>query len=283
MVSKPLRFIFILSMATMKYKIPLLDRSTRFSLWQVKMSALLVWMDLDDVLLGLDKMSQSWTEEEKQRKDRKAISQIHLHLSNQILQDVLKEKTTDALWLKLEELCMTKSLTSKLHLKQLLYWHNMIKGTYLEEHLTTFKEIVADLETLEVKYEEEEDIRLILLCSLPMSYATFRDTILYNRGTLTLNEVYEVLFSKEKMKQLIIGLKAKGDSLLRGRPKEKNFGDEQIIRSKSKNSNKICNYCKKKGHIKECFKLHNKEKKFENKQGDKSGKSGEAMIRATVG
>ena len=47
--------------------------------------------------------------------------------------------------------------------------------------------------------------------------------------------------------------------------------------SKSRNYNKIYNYCKKKGHIKKgCFKLQNREKKFGNKQGEKSGKSGEA-------
>ena len=79
----------------------------------------------------------------------------------------------------------------------------MEKGMYLEEHLTTFKEIVADMETLEVKYEEE-DLRLMLVCSLPNSYANFKDTILYSRDTLTLNEVYGALFSKEKMKRLIV-------------------------------------------------------------------------------
>ena len=57
---------------------------------------------------------------------------------------------------------MTKSLTSKLHLKQRLYSHCMAEGTSLEEHLTTFKEIVANLETLEVNYEEE-DLGLMLL------------------------------------------------------------------------------------------------------------------------
>ena len=89
---------------------------------------------------------------------------------------------------------MMKSFTSKLHLKQRLY--HMAEATSLKEHLTTFKEIVADLETLEVNYEEE-DLGLMLLCSLPNSYATFRDTILYSRDALTLNEVYEALFSKE--------------------------------------------------------------------------------------
>ena len=51
---------------------------------------------------------------------------------------------------------MTKSLTSKLHLKQRLYSHRMTEGTSVEEHLTTFKEIFADLQTLEVKYEDED-------------------------------------------------------------------------------------------------------------------------------
>ena len=77
----------------------------------------------------------------------------------------------------------------------------------LEEHLTTFKDIVVELETLEVKYEEE-DLGLMLLCSLPNLYATLRDTILYSRDTLTLNEVYKALFSKENMKQLIARLEA---------------------------------------------------------------------------
>ena len=213
-------------METMKFKIPLLDHSTIFSLWQVKIRVVLAQMDLNEALLGLGKMSSLLTKEEKERKDDKALSQIHLHLSNQILQDILKEKNVDALWLKLEELCMTKSLTSKLHLKQRLYLYRKVECTSLEEHLTTFKEIVTDLETFEVKYEEE-DLGLMLLCSLPNSYANFKDTILYSHDTLTLNEVYEALFSKKKMNQLIVGPEAHGDSLfVHGRAQEKNFGEE---------------------------------------------------------
>ena len=119
----------------------------------------------------------------------------------------------------------------------------MVEGTSLEEDLIIFKEIVVDLETLEVKYEEE-DLGLVLLCLLPNSYATLRDTILYSCDTITLNEVYEALFSKEKVKQLIVGLEAHGYSLfVHGRLQEENYGKEQRKRSKSRNSNKICNYC----------------------------------------
>lgn len=57
------------------------------------------------------------------------------------------------MWLKLEQLYTTESLTSELHLKQMLYSHRMVEGRSLEDHLAVFKEIVADLKTLEVKYD----------------------------------------------------------------------------------------------------------------------------------
>jgi hypothetical protein len=92
-------------MASLKFDLPQLDYTTRFSPWQVKMRAILAQTsDLDDALDGFRKKPvASWTEEEKQ-KDRKALSLIQLHLSNNILQEVLQEKSASALWLKLESI-----------------------------------------------------------------------------------------------------------------------------------------------------------------------------------
>ncbi|KAG6512732.1 hypothetical protein ZIOFF_030861 [Zingiber officinale] len=198
-------------MATMKYDIPLLDQNTIFSLWQVKMRAILAQRDLDDALLGIDNMSSLWTAEEK---SRKALSQIHLHLLNQILQDCLKETFAVALWRKLEQLCMTKSLTNKLHLKQRLYSHRMSEGTILEDHLTVFKEIVSDLES---------GIHGIYTCD-----------------SLTLDEVYDGLLSKEKVDKLVGGLKAKSESLVaRGTPHERSSGGDswgRVLQAANKNN-----------------------------------------------
>ena len=97
---------------------------------------------------------------------------------------------------------MTKDLTSKMHLKQKLFLHKMQDGGKVLDHLSKIKEIVADLESMEVKYGDE-DLGLILLCSLPSSYSKFRDTILYSGDTLTLNEVYKALHAKEKMKEMV--------------------------------------------------------------------------------
>ena len=44
----------------------------------------------------------------REKKDNKGMNQIHLHLSNDISQDILKEKNIAALWLKLEQLHMMK-------------------------------------------------------------------------------------------------------------------------------------------------------------------------------
>jgi hypothetical protein len=53
-------------MAFMKYDLPLLDRDTRFSLWQVKMRPLLVQADYEDALDSLgNKCIAIWTDEEK--------------------------------------------------------------------------------------------------------------------------------------------------------------------------------------------------------------------------
>ncbi|KAG6510657.1 hypothetical protein ZIOFF_028685 [Zingiber officinale] len=116
--------------------------------------------DLDDALLGIDNMPSSWTAEEKCRKDCKALSQIHLHLSNQILQDCLKEKYT----------------------------------------------------------------------------------IFYTRDSLTLDEVYDALLSKEKMDKLVGGSKAKSESLVaRGRPHERSSSGDSWSRLKPRNNkNKTC-------------------------------------------
>jgi hypothetical protein len=73
-------------MASLKFDLQQLDYTTRFSLWQVKMKAILSQTsDLDDAPDGFRKKPAStWTEEEKQ-KDHKALSLIQIHLSNNIL------------------------------------------------------------------------------------------------------------------------------------------------------------------------------------------------------
>jgi hypothetical protein len=48
---------------------------------------------------------------------------------------------------------MSKDLTSRMHMKMKLYTHKLQEGGFVSTHLSVFKEIVADLQSMEVKYE----------------------------------------------------------------------------------------------------------------------------------
>ena len=278
-------------MSSLKFDLPQLDYDTRFSLWQVKMRAILAQAsDLDEALDAFGaKDEKSWTPEEK-RKDRKALSLIQLHLSNNILQEVLDEKSAAALWLKLESICMSKDLTSKMHVKMRLFSHKLQEGGSVSNHLSVFREIVSDLQSMEVKYDDE-DLGLLLLVSLPSSFSNFRDTILLSRDELTLAEVYDALMQREKMKTMVQAesSSSKAEALqVRGRSEErdnnysnnrgKSKGDRG--RSKSKGRDKFCRYCKKSNHvIDDCWKLQNKEKRNGTYQPkNKSDGSGKASV-----
>ncbi|KAG8500899.1 hypothetical protein CXB51_002904 [Gossypium anomalum] len=210
------------------------------------MQVVLAQIDLEDALLGIDKMPSTLTNEEKKPKDRKSLTQLHLYLSNEILQDMMKEKTTAALWKRLEQICMSKTLTSKLHMKQCLYAYRLEEGAFVHEHLTVFKEILSNLEAVEVRYDKE-NLSLILLCLLLPSYSTFKDTILYSRESLTVDEVYNSLTSYDKMKHLVVKLNSQGESLItRGRQDWNADNDsgrtqEGNPRSKSKGRSKSSN------------------------------------------
>jgi hypothetical protein len=99
----------------------------------------------------------------------------------------LGEKSVAALWLKLESICMQKDLTNKMHIKIKLFTHKLQEGDYVMMHISVFKEIVADLTSMEVKFDDE-DLALLLLCSLTTSYNNIRDTILYGHDEFIVAE-----------------------------------------------------------------------------------------------
>ena len=187
---------------------------------------------------------------------------------------------------------MSKDLTSKMHVKMKLFSHKLQEGGSLLNHLSTFKEIVSDLNAMEVKFDDE-DLALMLLCSLPPSYSNFRDTILYSHDTLTLSEVYEALHAKEKLKLMVSSESSNvhGEAMqVRGRSEKKKSNNGPRVnsfngyrgRSKSRGKDKFCRYCKKDNHdISECYKLKNKEKRNDTfKPKGKFDEEGKASIAA---
>ncbi|KAH1113876.1 hypothetical protein J1N35_007254 [Gossypium stocksii] len=110
-------------MAAKRFEIEKFDGETNFNLWQVRMMAILVQSGLKKVVTG--KKPENLNKTEWEELDEKALSAIQLCLANTVLQEVLMEKTSSALWKRLETLYATKSLANSLVLKQRLFTFRM--------------------------------------------------------------------------------------------------------------------------------------------------------------
>jgi len=122
------------------------------------------------------------------------------------------------------------------------------------EQLTEFNKILDDLENIEVQLEDE-DKTILLLCALPKSFESFKDTMLYGKeGTVTLEEVQAALRTKEltKSKDLRIHENGEGLSVLRG-----NGGGRGNRRKSGNKSKSKCFNCHKMSHfMKDCLEIN---------------------------
>ena len=239
----------VASASSTKFDIEKFTGKNSFSLWRIKMRAILVQQGLITALSGIEKLSDSLSDDQKDELMEKAHSAILLCLGDEVLREVADVSTAPALWLRLESKNMTKSLTKRLFLKQRLYTLKMEEGTPLSQHFDAFNTIIMDLNNINI---DDEDQALILLCSLPPSYENFVENILYSHDYITLDEVKTALGSNELRKQLIgksvesnqgEGLVTRGRSMTRG----ENSGGK-ASRSQSRKRVK-CYYCKRYGHI----------------------------------
>ena len=131
-------------------------------------------LEVDDALDKFsNKDSKSWTKKEK-GKDNKALTQIQLHLSNNFCKMFCRRKLQHLYGSSQSQFACLKDLTNKIHMKMKLYTHKLRKGGSMLNHLSVIKKIVLYLQAMELDYDEE-DFGLILLCSLPSSFANFRD------------------------------------------------------------------------------------------------------------
>ncbi|KAL6208330.1 hypothetical protein ACLB2K_019281 [Fragaria x ananassa] len=146
-------------MSGLTVKIDKFTGRNSFSLWQIKMRALLKQQGMWAPLVkksGDPEIAEIVSLEEKTH------STILLCLADDIITEVAEEETVVGLWLKLESLYMTKSLTNKLLLKRRLFSLRIEEGTTLRDHLDQLNTILLEFRNIDVKVDDE-DAALILL------------------------------------------------------------------------------------------------------------------------
>nr|GEU92749.1 retrovirus-related Pol polyprotein from transposon TNT 1-94 [Tanacetum cinerariifolium] len=126
--------------------------------------------------------------------------------------------------------------------------------------LDEFNKIVLDLANIEVKFEDE-DLVLLLLTSLPASYEHFVDTLLYGREALTLEDVMATLNSKE-IKERSKTKRDDGEGLYVGeRTNHRNLRQLRGKSSlKSRGGRLKCYICQSEDHLKRNCPKNNRKK-----------------------
>ncbi|MFQ6657164.1 hypothetical protein Gotur_026959, partial [Gossypium turneri] len=119
------------------------------------------------------------------------------------------EKTSSALWKRLETLYATKSLANRLVLKQRLFTFRMNEGELIRDHISQFITLLNDLKNVEV-HIDDEDQTMPLLCFLPPSYKSFRETLIYGRDKLSFEDVNGHFLGRDRLDNEF-GLDSKAD------------------------------------------------------------------------
>ena len=120
----------------------------------------------------------------------------------------------------------------------------MHEGTPIKSHIIEFFSIINDVDKIEIKIEYE-DQALLLLCSLPSSYKSFKKAIYRGKSTIKVNEVKEHLLNKDKIDNQLMRESHHDDS----RQVHFSGSNNESSTGNPKHKNLVCNRCHKKGHI----------------------------------
>ena len=241
------------------------DGTGHFGMWQSEVLDALFQQGLDIAI------EESKPEDVEERNwltiNRLACGTVRSCLSREQRYAFSKETSAYKLWVALEEKFLKKNCQNKLFMKKRLFRYTYVPGTTMNDHITSFNQLVTDLMNMDEVFKDQ-DLALILLGSLPEEYELLETTLLNGKDDVSLSEVCAALYSKElrrKDKQI----SSSGDAevlLVRGRSQKK--GTDKRWRSKSlpRLSKDECAFCHEKGHWKrDCPKLKTKDNHYKGK------------------
>ena len=143
MVFVSFMFPLMKKMQSAKFEIEKFNGKNNFEIWKVKMHDLLVQQGVVKALLGKAKQPASITDEDWDEMDARALSAIPLCLDDDVLFNIITEKTVVNLWSKMESMYIKKSLMNKIFLKRQLYSLCMKEGMKIADHLNTFNTLLV--------------------------------------------------------------------------------------------------------------------------------------------
>ena len=243
-----------------RFAVEIFDGTGHFGMWQSEVLDALFQQGLDIAIE--EKQPEDVEEKEWKTINRLACGTIRSCLSREQKYAFSRETSANKLWKALEEKFLKKNSQNKLYMKKRLFRFTYIPGTTMNDHITSFNQLVADLMNLDETFKDE-DLALMLLGSLPEEFELLETTLLHGNAKVSLSEVCAALYSHELRK------KDKKEStsgtvealVVRGRSQSQSKGRKGRSKSRSRPSKDECAFCREKGHWKkDCPKLKDKGK-----------------------
>ena len=247
-------------MSNAKFSVEIFDGTGHFGMWQGEVLDALFQQGLD---IAIEEEKPEEVEEKEWKTiNRLACGTIRSCLSREQKYAFKNENSASTLWKALEDKFLTKSCQNRLYMKKRLFRFEYQQGTTMNEHITSFDQLVADLIGMDETFDDE-DLAIMLLSSLPDEFEYLETAMLHGKNKVTSDEVRAALYSYELRK------KGKMESknqiaeamVVRGRAKNKKPKRRGRSQSKTRLERDECAFCHEKGHWKrDCPKLKQKQK-----------------------
>ncbi|GJW78500.1 retrovirus-related pol polyprotein from transposon TNT 1-94 [Tanacetum coccineum] len=161
------------------------DGTGHFGMWQSEVLDALFQQGLDIAV------EESKPEDVEERNwltiNRLACGTIRSCLSREQRYAFSKETSAYKLWVALEEKFLKKNCQNKLFMKKRLFRFTYVPGTTMNDHITSFNQLVTDLMNMDEVFKDQ-DLALILLGSLPEEYELLETTLLNGKDDVSFSE-----------------------------------------------------------------------------------------------
>ncbi|KHN15606.1 Retrovirus-related Pol polyprotein from transposon TNT 1-94, partial [Glycine soja] len=166
-----------------------------FSFWKMQIEDYLYQKKLYQPLSGVK--PEDMKQEEWNLLDRQALGVIRLTLAKNVAFNIVNEMTTAGLMKALSDMYKKPSTTNKVYLMRWLFNLKMGEGISVTDHINEFNTILAQLESVQIKFEDEVKA-LILLSSLPDSWAATVTAVSSStrENTLKLSDIRDLILSE---------------------------------------------------------------------------------------
>ncbi|KAL4304503.1 hypothetical protein GQ457_10G014750 [Hibiscus cannabinus] len=152
-----------MSSSSAKFEVAKFNGDSNFGLWQTRVKDLLA---KEGILKALrPEKPKSMDDEDWEELQQRAAGTIRLCLVDEVVYHVMNLTSPAEIWKKLESRFMSKTVTTKLYLKQRLYGLKIQEGHDLAQHVNIFNQIITDLIQLDVKIEDEDRAMILLWLS----------------------------------------------------------------------------------------------------------------------